>query len=468
MNGYGATGAVFLAAFFIFLLIAGWRFAKTVRPEAEEYLLMGRRLSLPAFVASLVSTWYGGILGVGEYSFKYGLSNWIVFGAPYYLAAFLFAIFLAKRAQASRALTIPDQFEIAYGKRTALLGAVFVFINAVPAAYILQVGVLANSIFGMPLVPAVIVGAIFSVVYVYTGGLKGDVFTDIIQFFLMFLGFIIIVATLIFRFGFLDFLSSHVPPANLTWNGGRPVSYILVWYFIALATLVEPSFYQRCFASRSGAEAKKGILISISFWAFFDFLTTFSGLYARALMPDLKDPMAAYPELGARFLPPFLQGIFLLGLFATVMSTVNSYALIAGTTIGKDIIGRLKKGAALESLKMTSYSRMGLVLASILAIAIALYFRSVIDIWYNFGTLTTVALLAPLANSFSSKSRLSPRLAVISMLFSTLIVLVWIIPNLIGGRPYFWGIEPIYPGLLVSGLVYAYGALKARNRTAPV
>jgi hypothetical protein len=63
-----------------------------------EYLLMGRTLALPSFVATLVSTWYGGVLGVGEYSYRYGLSNWIVFGVPYYLGAALFAIFFARRA----------------------------------------------------------------------------------------------------------------------------------------------------------------------------------------------------------------------------------------------------------------------------------------------------------------------------------------------------------------------------------
>ena len=468
MHGYGIESIILVIAYLVFLLVIGFRYTKIVGSDAEDYLLMGRRLSLPAFVASLVSTWYGGILGVGEYSYKHGLSNWIVFGLPYYLAAFLFAIFLAKRAQKSMALTIPDQFEKVYGKNTALLGAVFVFINAVPAAYILQVGVMGQSVFGIPLIPAVIFGAAFSVLYIYTGGLRGDVFTDIIQFFLMFAGFMAIVAVLIFRYGFLDFLSANLPPQNLTWHGDKPFSYILVWYFIALATLVEPSFYQRCFASKSASAAKNGILISILFWAFFDFLTTFSGLYARALMPNLSDPLTAYTELGARYLPPVLQSLFLLGLFATVMSTVDSYALIAGQTIGKDIIGRLKKSGSLTSNQMTRYSRIGLVIACALGIVIALYFRSVIDIWYNFGTLTTVALLIPLANSFSSRPRMSSGLAIISMLVSTLVVLIWIIPNLAYGIEYFWGIEPIYPGLLVSSILYLYGYLKTSRQPSRV
>ena len=60
----------------------GARLFGVVHRGAAEYLVMGRTLALPAFVATLVSTWYGGVLGVGEYSYRYGISNWLVFGLP--------------------------------------------------------------------------------------------------------------------------------------------------------------------------------------------------------------------------------------------------------------------------------------------------------------------------------------------------------------------------------------------------
>ena len=62
-----------------------------------DYLVAGRRLTLPGFVASLVTTWYGGILGVGEYTYRYGIANWFVFGLPYYVAAALFAHLLEQK-----------------------------------------------------------------------------------------------------------------------------------------------------------------------------------------------------------------------------------------------------------------------------------------------------------------------------------------------------------------------------------
>ena len=53
-----------LAAYFAVSLYIGWSVSRRAQ-GAEQFLLAGRRLTLPLFVGSLVATWYGGILGVG-------------------------------------------------------------------------------------------------------------------------------------------------------------------------------------------------------------------------------------------------------------------------------------------------------------------------------------------------------------------------------------------------------------------
>jgi SSS family solute:Na+ symporter len=77
--------------------------------------LAGRTLTLPAFVVTLVATWYGGVLGVGEYSYLHGISNWLVLGVPYYVGALLFALLFAERAREVGASTLPDLLYGAYG-----------------------------------------------------------------------------------------------------------------------------------------------------------------------------------------------------------------------------------------------------------------------------------------------------------------------------------------------------------------
>src|SRR6476646_3943120 len=95
-----------IASYFLSLAFV-WVRSWGARPSVEDYLVAGRRVTLPAFVATLVTTFYGGILGVGEYTWRYGIMNWLVFGVPYYLGAGLFAVFLARRAREAELLTLP-------------------------------------------------------------------------------------------------------------------------------------------------------------------------------------------------------------------------------------------------------------------------------------------------------------------------------------------------------------------------
>ena len=61
-----------VAAYFAFLVAVWLRRPRQAGAPGEagsgvvDYLLAGRRVTLPAFVATLVTTWYGGILGIGE------------------------------------------------------------------------------------------------------------------------------------------------------------------------------------------------------------------------------------------------------------------------------------------------------------------------------------------------------------------------------------------------------------------
>ena len=70
--------------------------------DPEEYLLAGRKLSLPGFVVTLVATWYGGILGIGENTFNFGVQTWFIFSLPYYIFALLFAFFIAGKINQSK------------------------------------------------------------------------------------------------------------------------------------------------------------------------------------------------------------------------------------------------------------------------------------------------------------------------------------------------------------------------------
>ncbi len=448
------------------LLGAVWLRRFGARASNDDYFVAGRAVTLPAFVATLVSTWYGGILGVGEYAWRYGLANWLVFGVPYYLGALLFAIFFAKRARETRLYTMPDLLHAHYGRGPALVGALAVFLTSAPAAYVLMLGTLFASMFGLPLVPCVIAAAVLSVFYVDRGGLRAVVFTDQVQFELMFGGFMVMLGFLFWRHGGLEFLIPRVPHTHFVWHGGNAPGAIFVWYFIALSTLVDPGFFQRAFAARDSKVARHGVLWSIAFWMLFDFMTTATGLYARALLPNLADPVFAFPELARITLPPVALGLFYLGMIATVMSTIDSYAFIAATTVSRDFWWRLRGGD--ESL-LPAWSRTGLWVATAFATVLALARQSVIGLWHDLGSVVTPILLLPVGLALMGRGKLGPRWTLALMLVPFAVSLGWIVFRNLGPAPheaYPFSIEPIYAGLGSSLLVWLAGrASRSRELT---
>ncbi len=428
--------------------------------SAASFILGGRLLTLPAFIATLVSTWYGGILGVGEFSYRFGISNWLVFGVPYYIAALLFALFLAKKARQADILTIPDRLDSVYGRATAVAGSIVLFLMTLPGAYILMLAVLAKFLFGWPIWVGALVGTLFSLFYVYLGGFRSVVRTDLLQFGLMFLGFIILFFILITGYGGFDTIKTMIPESHLTWHGGNSGWYIALWYIIALATLVEPAFYQRCYAAKNEKVARNGILISILFWIVFDFLTTSCGLYARALLPNLADPVGAYPALAMKVLPAGLLGLFALALIATVMSTVDSYSFLAASTYGRDIIWRIFH---IPEQNITYHTRLGLIISAILALLAALFFKSIVDIWHHFGSVGTPALLVPLFTAFNGRRQMPPKVALFSMVCSGGLSLIWLLSGYLPSGEYWFGIEPIFPGLILSLIFFLLGAKKVEK-----
>ena len=451
---------ILILAYFAGVVYIGFRATRKAQSDADEFLLAGRTLTLPIFVATLVSTWYGGVLGVGEFSYRYGISNWIVFGVPYYVFALVFALFLAKKVRATNLYTIPDKLEQSYDRKTAIAGGILTFFLVSPAPYALMLGVLAQLVFGFDLATGIILTTFLTVCYLYWGGLRSDVWVNALEFVMMFGGFSLVVFFSYAKYGGLDFIRANVPPLHLSWFGGNSWQFIAVWFFIALWTLVDPSFHQRCYAARDGKTARNGILISIIFWFIFDFMTSTAGLYARAALPNLAQPIYSYPMLAELTLPSIAKGLFYIGMLATIMSTLSSLTLISAITVGKDLIGRIRnEGHQSEFVKR--WTKIGLIISSIVSIATALLIPSVVALWYTIGTCIIPGLLVPVMASYFERFRISANFAFAAMVAGWGLSTASLIHGhlaAVNGSPSYWlGIEPMYPGLFAAVVIWGSG-----------
>lgn len=438
--------------------ILGWWAASR---EEGQFLSAGRRITLPVFVATLVCTWYGGILGVGEFTWTWGLVNWLALGAFYYLFAIVYAWLLAGRVRQGLELSIPERIAARHGRGAGRLAGLYTLVMVTPAPYLLMAAVILERALGLSLQAGMGWALILTLFYVWKGGLRSVITTDLLQFCTMFGAFSVVVYWLVSTYGGLAFLQAKLPATHLQVPGELPWSMVLLWGLVAVWTLVDPGFHQRVAAARDVPTARKGILISVGFWVLFDGLTTACGLYARALLPELAQPVYAFPAL-ADLLPPVMRGIFYAGMLVVVLSTLDAFALLSGLALARDVFG-------IRGDRQRRYVRLGVLVSASLAAVLALKLRSVVELWLSIAYLGIPVLLPVLLHSYLSPGDrpVTQGLGVRSMLAGALVSAAWFawgVLHPVAGYPG-WplGLEPLYPGLVASGLPFLVSGFTTRS-----
>jgi len=436
--------------YIIILLFLGWR-SKVKNPTQEEFLLSNRSLSLPALVATLVTTWYGGILGIGEFIYFNGISTWIIFGLPYYFFAALFAFFLAPKIRSAKYISIPDLLYQNYGKPAGFIGSIFVMLITSPAPYILITAILISYMLGVSLFISLIFAALFSVAYVFKGGFNSVVQTDKLQFILMFGGFLFLLVFLIAEYGSPIANFNQLDASHKSFSGNLSIQSIFVWFLIASWTFIDPGFHQRTAAAQSPQTAKKAILISIFFWFIFDMLTLWTGIYAVSILQN-TEPLMIYPDIAEHVLPPVLKSLFIIGLLATAMSTTDSFSFISAQTFGRDIIAFLNKKNS--DMEITHYTQLGLAVTVITALLMIWILPSIVEMWYTLGSLFLPPLLIPISTALFGSKQLNGKNTVLLMLLSFFVTLGWFIWGIFNENDYTLDLEPFIPGLIISVIIY--------------
>jgi solute:Na+ symporter, SSS family len=448
--------AVMLVYFLALFLIAFVIKKKQVQESHENYFLAARRVTMPVFVATLVSTWYGNLLGISQLAYKQGLVAWLTQGIFWYIVYIFFAIYVVPRIRAHKFFTIPDLMEHFYGKYTALATAVINVLMLNPALYVLSMGILCELIFGISAFQGILIGTLVPLIYTVRGGFKAVVYTDVIQFLFMFCGVALVIPFALIKHGGLKVLE-NVPETHFSFTGtGEWTVQVLVsWALIAFWTLVDSNFYQRTFSAQSDKTAKNGVLLAIIFWIVFDLMLNFIAIYAFAVNPNYE-ATRALPLFADSVLPVFFKGIFFTGLIATIMSTFDSLIFSSSMAVSKDIFQRLGG----DEKHVIWINKVIIVLVVLVAFLIALQFKSLINLIYARGSIGISALLLPLMAGLFFKKKFSDRIVTLSIICGAMSALSIFVLKQLGLD---FGIEAIIVGLLSSLVVLLIACFKKTN-----
>src|SRR5690625_7747131 len=95
-----------------------------------------------------------------------------------------------------------------------------------------------------------------------------------------------------------------------------------------------------------------------------------------------------YTVLADQILPVGLKRIFILALFATIMSTLDSYLFISGQTLGRDYLVNY-----FPDVPPNRLTRISFLISALIGILLILLYPSVIDLWYIIGSVFIPGLL---------------------------------------------------------------------------
>jgi solute:Na+ symporter, SSS family len=412
-----------------------------------EFLAAGRALTLPAFVATLVATWYGGILGVGESVAFYGIGAWLLIGVPYYVFGVLYAVWLAPRVRQADQISIPERMRAVFGPAAGLVAAALLFLLAVPSAHVLMLGTLVQAFTGWPLALAVAAGTASGAVFILKGGLVADVRVSLLAFVAMYVGFAAALVLCAQRLPLGDLIAG-LPPEQRSITGGQNWPTVLTFFILGAWTLADPGFHQRVAATASPEVGRRGVLVAVACWVVFDLLSVTTSLYALRLLAPPENSLLLFPQLASEILPPGWRGLFLVGIAGTVLSAAVGYALVAGASFGREIVARNRPD--------------GEVTATRLGIAVG----------HSWAGLIIGAILIPTLLAYTSRRTWSNRLVAASMIAATAVSGAWMTYGLANGNAFLmvdWGfgafsLGTLLPGLAVSGVILLIGnALRSRT-----
>jgi SSS family solute:Na+ symporter len=289
---------------------------------------------------------------------------------------------------------------------------------------------------------------------------------------MMYVGFAAIALFCLLKFPVSAAIASIDNPALLKLDGGQGLLAVTSFMILGAWTLVDPGFHQRVSAAATPKLGRKGVLVSVGFWALFDLMSITIGLYALTLLkPAPTEPLQIFPLFADRVLPPGLKGIFIAGLIGTILSGLVGYTLVSGASLGREIVGRLRPNSS--DAQIRAWTRAGLFIASVLAIGIGLVVHSVVQLWYDWAGLLVGALLLPVAGAYGllGRCRLAYQWVAASMIFAFCGSLGWMIYGKRCGNEFLqvefgkqtFSLGTLVPSLAISALVIGIGEAFGRK-----
>src|SRR5208337_5562119 len=448
------------------LLIVGTGIYAGTRIKGEKDFSGASRKAGSAVVAgTIMGTLVGGssTIGTAQLAFRYGLDGWwFTLGAG--IACLFLGTFMLGPLYKSNKSTIPQYLTGTYGDAIGPIASVFtsigIFINVIAQG--LAAVALLTSMAHVSSTVALVISTALVLAYVLAGGLQGTGIVGTIKLTLLYGAVIAAGGIALYKFGgisgLLEAFPEHFPWFSLF---GRGFSLdFAAGFSLVVGVLSTQTYIQAVLSARSFAQARKGALISAFFIPPVGIGGILVGMYMKAHIasfPGLKSA-DVLPTFILHYMPPLLGGVVLATLLVAVVGTWAGLNLGISTMLTRDIYKRYIDKKADDKKALLVQRVLILCLCAITIVAVSSSLGGLI-LGFSFLSmgLRGCSALFPLLGAMFFKRFVTPVAGISAAVLGPLTDLIWhlVYPKVL---------DPLYPGLLVSGgVLFAVGMFTRRK-----
>ena len=417
----GTIDWTIILIYFIFVLGIGWALRKYMK-DSSAFLEAGR--SLPAWVTGLafISANLGAIemIGMAASGAKYGMMTVHFYFIGAIPAMIFLAIFMMPFYYGSKARSVPEYLKLRFDEKTRGFNA---FAFAIMTVFSSGISMYALALLATVIMPLqidwnilglhigefdfyLIISAVIVLVYMVLGGLTSAIYNEVLQFFLIVVGFAPLVFIGLREIGGWEGLKANLPENMMhSWKftGSADANPLGVeWFAVIMGLGFVLSFgywttnflvVQRAMAAGSMSAARKTPLIGALPKMFLPALVVIPGMIALALanMGELDIPLKAgtdvqdfdkvIPVLLMRYMPMGVLGLGITALMASFMSGMAGNVSAFNTVFTFDIYQAYIRPDKSDKhyLKVGRWTTVVGVLVSILTAYVARSFNNVMD-----------------------------------------------------------------------------------------
>lgn len=456
------------------LIIMGLKMSKGL-DSMESYWMANRSLPGWRIGFCLAASWFGlsSFTGQAGWLYNEGLGALFYLAIPNFAAIFLIGVVFVKRIRKIPAISQPEFLEMRYS--VALRPWLAIIILVAFAGYSAMEFIALEYVFevfmGWPGWLGALIIVVVTLLYVNLGGMNTVVWTEVIQYGLLFLvGAVVGIGALIKGSAMISAgevagiaagTSIFAVPTLETgswWNilsvGLGATVILIVGMWPGWAT--EQSPWQRIWMAKDTKNAFKGAMWGTGMNAVVYMFSIFMAVGAWVIIgspaaqaTDFNPELIVY-LLMQEILPGWLISILLVGFLAAAMSNISNFATSSASSLAKDWYQRYLRPHASQK-EMVWASRICIFVTLALGVFMGMVMPSILDAVFAAASLATCGYVVPIVGALYWRRGNTPGALTALILGGGSYIVLYIGANYLGWAvPY----DPVVIGLVLSIVSY--------------